>query len=144
MGSKSFMVIFLVLVQTGTAQTLTGHDSWGTDTANNPSILLEAPTKVLSESLFVGKGIKGVYLELSIPIPPANAIIAEVQYPEKKSDSLQKIGHFYGSQGGIKPFIATFRSGPFNCLLNAVGGKNTINDRLPGLKSNICNPFGDF
>jgi len=157
-----FIVIFLVLVQTGTGQSLTELGLRGiepinqeilnlsdlsfleiTDSANDP-ILLGSRTKDLGESLFVGKGIKGVYLEISIPIIPANAVVAEVRFPEMKSDSLHQVGHLYGSQGSIKPFVTAFRSGPFNSLLNAIRGKNTINYWLPGFKSNICNPFGDF
>ena len=149
MRLRCFIVIFMALVQTGTGQNFKGEYRHFpntpiteiTDNPDDPSIFLEPLTEEPEEDLFVIKGIKGVYLELSIPLLPLNALVTAVRHPQPESDSLHQIRHFNGSQSSIKTFVPAFRSSAFNGLLNTISGKYTIDYRLPSLKSNICNSF---
>ena len=97
-----------------------------------------------SQSLFIGKGINGVFLEISVPVFFPEAALAEERSPETGSDSLKQVCHFDGGQRSIKSLIAAFCPGPFNRLFDAVGCQYTENYRDSRFKAYIGDPLGNF
>ena len=149
-----------MIVQVGSGQNFTGSNMRGSsavplDFNDFPNLLVpemnvpksnrsssgESGAMDPDQSFFVGKGLNGVYLEISIPVAWPEPAITEELSPRTESDSFHQVCHFDGSQRSIKSPIPAFRTGPFDRLFDAVGGKNAVNHRFPGLQADIFDPF---
>jgi hypothetical protein len=79
------------------------------------------------EGLFLGTGMGGVVITLS----PGFV----------QSDLRDYISHLDRSQGSIEALVPAFGTGPFNSLLDVVGGEHSIDHRDPGIEANRGDPF---
>ena len=159
---RGFTFFILLIVQYGSGQNITGPALRGSSeiAAGIPDLtalrfpdagtVSSGPSPAESRNLgpagalFIGKGMNGVYLSVTLPgAPPEEAPVKEL-FQSAGSDGLHQVCHLDGSQCGVKPFVPAFRAGPFDSLLDAVGGKNAVDHRFPGLQANIRDPLGDF
>ncbi len=61
-----------------------------------------------------------------------------------KSESLEKIDHLDGAQGGVEPFVAGLGPGPLDGLFHGVGGQDPENHGQPRFESDRGDPLGNL
>ena len=94
--------------------------------------------------LFVGSKMTGVYLDLGLT---EGELTEQDQFNEDDVMKLylfHQMGHLNGCKSSVKPFIPTFRAGPFNGLLNIICGEHAKDHRQAGLYADVRNTFRYF